>query len=1109
MKTEPITPNDSEQYLRLLRVQVEQRLRMGERRVACQILAEHSQFLDDQEAVLELVYAEISTLEEIGCQVDAAYWVDDFPEIQGRICNLLEVHHSLNDGEPEEATGSYQGNTECDVNARLEMLEELGRGGMGVVYRARQIAIGRVVAVKMIRVVDPDAATYRRFKQEAESAARLQHPHIVQIYEVGEMQGRPFLAMEYLEGGSLDSLLARQPLSTADSVGLMIKLCEAVHFAHTQGIIHRDLKPANILLTRSGEPKVSDFGVAKWLDSQQSSTTQSGVLLGTPAYMAPEQAEAGTESSPLSDVYSLGAILYEMCCGRAPFHANTVLETLQQVRMREPMPLRKLTPEISRDLETICLKCLEKSPSLRYDSAACLAEDLLRFQRGDTILAARANLLERSVKQVRRRPWISALIMTTLAVAALGMCGIAWQWRRANRQTQVAIEQKETAVVHQRHAEESRDEALQAVQQADRNFRKAEQLVESLLELSSQLRGRPGSEPLRQVALSDAIEAFSEFAEGQQVHPSVSRLISRAQLRLAELQQMSGRYGLADETFLRGLRLADMLVGASADTNDYKTAAADAHFRYGLFIVQTTGNKAAALEQFQFSRDLYSQVADSDPSDSNALDRLGDTLGRVCSTWSQPLVSAASGDMLHEALRLQIRGLRRAEMIEDGREVLEWVARSPWENSTLVRATDLSDCPRLNRLGLAKQLFSLSLTIDHIGERQRQLGHFEVALNHLRSALEIRDFLESVLAGDQRFDAWHARSHSRIARVLHQQGDWTAAAKSMETATNRFSQLNAQNPIQIEITTALMYCYFQSASMHGVLDQASYRLLVERVEGLLRQYDDPADHRHEFDRQLCVIMRRQGELLLEAGQPVLAEVSLRHANRLASRLHLSQSDEYVSIVNLAQARAAWAAALLGVSSRDDAIKSAREAVLLCDDLERRFPEARETAQHQAVAASILAMSTLAADDLQVARLKTEQVVRVQPEDLICQCYFAWMVALSSNATIQELQHAAERARQSLRLDPANIPSQQALAICLYRTRENKDAREVIEANNDAVGQLGAVAAATNALVLHELGDLQGARTAIQEFDRDQLLRLLDQTALSGAVKVMLDQFDSI
>jgi serine/threonine protein kinase len=298
-----------------------------------------------------------------------------------------------------------------------ELLGELGRGGMGVVYRARQLSLNRVVALKMIRDsawASPDVLT--RFRLEAEAIARMQHPNIVQIYEVGQQEGRPYLALEFVDGGSLARKLREGPLTVRQAAQLLETLARAIHAAHQRGIVHRDLKPGNILLAacgvgpgatpQAGEliPKITDFGIAKRLGDEASST-RTGAIMGTPSYMAPEQASGKSkEVGPAADIYALGAILYELLTGRPPFADDNSLDTILKVVASEPAAPRSLQPKVPRDLETICLKCLRKEPHSRYATALELAEDLRAFLAGEPIRAAPAGVWERALKWVRRRP---------------------------------------------------------------------------------------------------------------------------------------------------------------------------------------------------------------------------------------------------------------------------------------------------------------------------------------------------------------------------------------------------------------------------------------------------------------------------------------------------------------------------------------------------------------------------------------------------------------------------------------------------------------------------------------------------------------------------------
>lgn len=311
-------------------------------------------------------------------------------------------------GSPSEAATAIAG---------YEILGELGRGGMGVVYMARQLSLNRVVALKMILAGQhANLAARERFIIEAEAIARLQHPNFVQVYEVSKHNDKPYFSLEYCAGGSLDKRLNGTPLPAQQAAKLIETLARAMHFAHSKNVIHRDLKPANVLFSEDGTPKISDFGLAKKLD--ETAHTASGAIMGTPSYMAPEQAGASHDSvGPASDIYALGAILYELLTGRPPFKAANALDTMIQVVHEEPVPPRRLQPKTPRDLETICLKCIEKQPHQRYPSAEALARDLRRFLDGDPIQARRVSRLERAIRWIRRRPTAAALIGVLCAVA--------------------------------------------------------------------------------------------------------------------------------------------------------------------------------------------------------------------------------------------------------------------------------------------------------------------------------------------------------------------------------------------------------------------------------------------------------------------------------------------------------------------------------------------------------------------------------------------------------------------------------------------------------------------------------------------------------------------
>jgi eukaryotic-like serine/threonine-protein kinase len=326
-------------------------------------------------------------------------------------------------GEPREAAPFVQSPLP-DVPG-YEILSVLGRGGMGVVYKARQLKLNRLVALKMILAREHAGPEHReRFRLEGEAVARLQHPHIVQIYEVGEHNGLPYFSLEYVDGGSLAQAIRGAPQKARMAAELVEELAGAIQAAHEQDIVHRDLKPANVLLTSEDVPKITDFGLAKRLDSD-TGQTRSGAILGTPSYMAPEQAAGKTRQiGPGADIYALGAILYELLTGRPPFRAETPLDTVLQVLSEEPVSPSRLRPELPRDLETICMKCLRKAPQDRYHSARALAADLRRYLNHEPIRARRAGVWERTWRAARRRPFVVITVTVIVLAATLGIVDV-------------------------------------------------------------------------------------------------------------------------------------------------------------------------------------------------------------------------------------------------------------------------------------------------------------------------------------------------------------------------------------------------------------------------------------------------------------------------------------------------------------------------------------------------------------------------------------------------------------------------------------------------------------------------------------------------------------
>ncbi len=435
-----------------------------------------------------------------------------------------------------------------------ELLGEIARGGMGIVWRARQRSLNRLVALKMIRIALTLSPTdVQRFHSEAEATANLDHPHIVPIYEVGDCQGQQYFSMKLIEGGNLSQHVARLVEDPRAAAQMLVTVARTIHYAHQRGILHRDLKPANILIDAQGQPHVTDFGLAKRLHGD-SGLTQSGIIVGTPSYMAPEQASGKKrELTTAADVYSLGAILYELLTGWPPFRADTPLDTLRQVAEQEPRQPRAVNPRASRELEAICLKCLAKDPKQRYPTAEELADDLQRYLDHKPIRARRPSFLKAVLWWGRRQKgWVKAGVVVLLVVVFVK----GWAISRVLRQRTMALEELAAA-------EQARAEA---------NFRMARGSVEALLNRTAVEPGghAPAQREARRQLLEEVLRYYETILQEKGNDPEARRRIAFAYRMTGDIHQRLGEPDRAMKDYRTAIGELENLVTDFPTASDFR-----------------------------------------------------------------------------------------------------------------------------------------------------------------------------------------------------------------------------------------------------------------------------------------------------------------------------------------------------------------------------------------------------------------------------------------------------------------------------------------------------------------------------------------------------------
>ena len=634
---------------------------------------------------------------------------------------------------------------------RFELGRELGRGGFGVVFLAYDPQLRREVALKVPRTqAFLDSQLRARFHREAQTAANLDHPNIVQVFEAGEAGPICYIASAYCPGPTLAAWLREQaaPVPFGEAATLVAVLADAVAYAHRRGIVHRDLKPANVLLqtiiggantadlssaTTDFIPRITDFGLAKWLDEKSDGTrtyTQTGAIVGTAHYMAPEQAcnKAGTVGVA-TDVYSLGVILYELLTGRPPFQGDSTQEILRQVETAEPLPPRRLRPKAPRDLETICLKCLEKDSRRRYASAAELAADLGRYLAGEPVRARPSGRLDRILKWARRRPAVAVLSVAVALSLTLGVAGVCWQWWRAERNAATARLERDRF-----HTEWNR---------AEKNLQWARAAVDQLGGIGGNLLEQPFLRPTGIQLLEKYRDFYEHFLQEKSGDPDLRHQAAKAQCQVANIYGLLGQNDKAESAYKQGSTLLENLVGEFPDNRGYRYSRASLFVQFGHYL---RGREQYARAEAAYDQAIvwWTELLSQEPTDSGLQSSLANTVLNKCPL----LVLAKRFDEAEPAYRQAI---------------------ALQERLTAAHPT------------VASYWAELALCRDDYGMLQLSLGHSQLAEESCRRGLEIRQKLMKENPRDFQLHRYLARSHRNLGAIY-------AATKRPDEARTAYQQ---------------------------------------------------------------------------------------------------------------------------------------------------------------------------------------------------------------------------------------------------------------------------------------------------------------------------------
>jgi serine/threonine-protein kinase len=867
----------------------------------------------DDAALLDLIYHEAILREADGELPVAEEYVRRFPRLatelrlQFELDRLIRPHAASVDtsigggdtGRTGTSTGSVNDDPRFPSIPGYQIVSALGRGGMGMAFKAWQTSLKRSVALKLLHAHD-DPVSQRRFRAEAEAAARLQHSNIVQVFEVNQHRGRPFLAMEYVAGGTLAQKLRGEPQPALEAARTVETLADAIHYAHEHGVIHRDLKPANILLTTDfprpkdesrgeledtltfppGSPssagdrgpaaglKIADFGLAKQVDAD-TAQTQTGAILGTPSYMAPEQSRGAKEVGPETDVYALGAILYEMLTGRPPFRAGTVLETLDLVRSEEPVPPRRLVPKTPRDLETICLKCLAKDPAKRYRSACLLAEDLRRFRQGEPIAARPVGRPERAWKWAKRRPALAASgLVSGLALVALL---VASQIHNVELQGTL------------RQLRDQKAETDKENQKARANLRAALVAVDEMLVRVARvpLAKTPHTEVLRAELFEEALKFQQGFLNDYRGDPGLQWDIGRTLRRLGTVYRFLGRDREAEKVLREAIAIEVGLVAELPSSADRRSELGLSYDTLGKLLTEG-GRTREAEETFRRALACRTELTEAHPDELLFWSDLADTYVELGVLLKRTGRVKDGGDLIAKSVPLRERAAAARPNDADARNKL---ADAYLDTGRVAKAIAIWEKLTETPAPAAGHRARLAFAYTRLANDHRQHGRPGEAEAYIHKSIDLLEGLAAEYPLLVNYRKSLSSTYNQFGLLLIR----TDRAAEGEKAFNRALELNerlvADFPDRPELQTQLADNYgnwgnrLKDTGRRAEAD-GMYRRMLALRERLVREHPDVVAYRYDLARtHTSLAMSYRGQNKLKE-----ADEEFRHCIPLLNKL---------------------------------------------------------------------------------------------------------------------------------------------------------------------------------------------------------------------------------